>query len=233
MAFKKLQDYNDAKYKGKFVLRDDGDYADVVILYRDASDVLVADAHYIKSAKYNGYVHCCGAGCPACAKTIRTQTKIFVPVYNIKEDAIQFWDRSVKFEQQLQRDIFANYPNPTDFVFRITRHGKAGDIETTYSIRAAYKNPEDMSYDNICKEWGIKFPDYYDAIIREVSATELDEMVNVKSSVSDESDNLPSYKITPRGVVSTNSESNNLTAPKVPDVADYDEDEDMPEDSPF
>lgn len=232
MGFKKLTDYNEAKYAGKFVLRDDGDYADVVFLYRDASDVLVADVHYVNSAVYRGYVHCCGAGCPACAKGIRTQTKIFVPVYNIKEDEIQFWDRTVKFETQLQRDIFANYPTPADFVFRITRNGAAGSIETTYSIRAAYKNTEEMSYDTICKAKGIMLPDYYSAIVRDVSASELDNMVNVKSSVSGESDNLPSYKVTPRGVASVDHTPSVPEVPNIADISDEDSD-DLPEDSPF
>ena len=32
MGFKKLSEYNEQKYEGRFILRDDGDSADVVIL---------------------------------------------------------------------------------------------------------------------------------------------------------------------------------------------------------
>ena len=104
MAFKKMTDYNEERYGGKFILRNDGDFADVIFLYKSISDVLVADAHYIKSEKYNGYVHCCGVGCPACAKEIRVQNKLFIPLYNIQSREIEFWDRTVRFERQLISD---------------------------------------------------------------------------------------------------------------------------------
>ena len=71
MAFKTMNDFNKERgYDNYFTLRNDGDTADVIILYRGVSDVLVADAHYIKSNDYTGYVHCCGRGCPACGKGI-------------------------------------------------------------------------------------------------------------------------------------------------------------------
>ena len=65
MAFKTAREYNEDRFGGLFLLRNDGDYADVIFLYRSLDDVLIADTHYIKSADYSGYVHCCGRGCPA------------------------------------------------------------------------------------------------------------------------------------------------------------------------
>ena len=83
MGFKSVTSYNEEKFNGLFLLRNDGDSADVIFLDRNIDDVLVADTHYVKSADYSGYVHCCGKGCPACAKGIRIQTKLFIPLYNI------------------------------------------------------------------------------------------------------------------------------------------------------
>lgn len=60
MGFKSVKSYNDARYGGMFLLKNDGDYADVIFMYQDIEDVLVADTHYIKSPDYSGYVHCCG-----------------------------------------------------------------------------------------------------------------------------------------------------------------------------
>ena len=91
MAFKKVNDYNQEKFGGLFLLRNNGDYADVIFMYRSVDDVLVADTHYIKSADYSGYVHCQGRNCPACAKGIRVQTKLFIPMYNITDNELQFW----------------------------------------------------------------------------------------------------------------------------------------------
>lgn len=98
MAFKKVTEYNEEKYANWFVLPDDGDSEEVVILYKDIEDVLVADVHYIK-CEDSGYVHCLGKGCPACSKGIRVQPKLFIPLYIPSKEEIVFWDRTPKFMQ--------------------------------------------------------------------------------------------------------------------------------------
>lgn len=202
MAFKSVTTYNEEKFGGLFLLRNDGDSADVVFLYRDINDVLVADTHYIKSADYSGYVHCCGKGCPACAKGIRTQTKLFIPLYNIGDDEIQFFDRSIRFEPQLTKDVFDRFPNPCDFVFTITRHGVAGDVNTTYEIKVAGKNTL-KSYQEILADRHATFPEYYEHICRDISADVLRGMLNSSNVGSNGSSyvsapDVPAYIPTPR-----------------------------------
>lgn len=197
MAFKSLVDYNDEKYGNKFILQNDGDTADVIFLYRQKRDAQVAEAHYIKSAVQSGYFHCIGVGCPACAKGIRVQRKIFIPLYNIKTQQIEFWDRTTKFDAQLERDVFMNFPNPSDYVFRITRHGEPNDINTHYDIRAVAEN-DLISYDAIMAKFNATFPEYYDNIIKEVSASDMSKMLNNAGPNSNYEPNLPSYQITPR-----------------------------------
>ena len=126
------------RYGNMFLLRNDGDSADVIFLYQSIDDALVADVHYIKSSSYSGYVHCCGRGCPACAKGIRIQNKLFIPLYNISANEVQFFDRSIRFENVLNNAVFSRFPNPSEFVFRITRHGAAGSMDTTYDISAVF-----------------------------------------------------------------------------------------------
>ena len=213
MAFKAINDYNEARFGGLFVLRDDGDSSEVVFLYRSAQDCLVADTHYIKSADYSGYVHCCGRGCPACSQGIRVQTKIFIPLYDIKNDRILFWDRSIRFEHQLQNDVFSKFPNPCDYVFRITRKGAAGDINTVYEITAIARNTN-MPYDAILAKHNIKFPEAYESICRDIPATELSRMIAAKPitiGTSTESIGMPEYQITPRPAY--NASVSNLDAP--------------------
>ena len=213
MAFKAINDYNEARFGGLFVLRDDGDSSEVVFLYRSAQDCLVADTHYIKSADYSGYVHCCGRGCPACSQGIRVQTKIFIPLYDIKNDRILFWDRSIRFEHQLQNDVFSKFPNPCDYVFRITRKGAAGDINTVYEITAIARNTN-MPYDAILAKHNIKFPEAYESICRDILATELSRMIATKPTTigtSTESIGMPEYQITPRPAY--NASVSNLDAP--------------------
>ena len=193
MAFKSVEEFNDNRYHNLFRLINDGEYADVVFLYQSMKDMLVAQAHYVKSSEYSGYVHCCEAGCPACSKNIRVQTKLFVPVYNIKKDAIEFWDRTIKFEPQLEKDVFSRFPNPSEFVFRITRHGVPNDINTVYSIEAVGKNTLG-SYQSILEKFSAKMPDYYSNIIRDVSVPELASMLQG----GDAAGSMPEYTPIPR-----------------------------------
>ena len=202
MAFKSVQTYNEEKFGGYFLLRNDGDYADVIFLYESIADVLVADAHYIKSSDYSGYAHCCQAGCPACSKGIRTQNKLFIPLYNIGSNEIQFFDRTLRFEPQLQQDVFAKYPNPSEYVFRITRHGAAGSVDTTYEIVAIGKNVS-KPYAQILAENNTSMPEHYNTICKEVSVAEMHNMI--------ESGNKPSGTYNPDTSYTFNATPRNAT----------------------
>ena len=237
MAFKSVTEFNDDRYHNLFRLVNDGEYADVVFLYQSMKDMLVAQAHYIKSSEYSGYVHCCEAGCPACAKNIRVQTKLFIPVYNIAKNAIEFWDRTMKFEPQLERDVFNKFANPSEFVFRVTRHGIPNDINTTYSITAVGKNTLG-TYQDILAKFNAKMPDYYSNIIREVSVADLSSILqsNDTNTVT-----MPEYTPIPRAGYQTSipdtyvgtSEAVTIhTEPNtVPEITDSNvsDDDDLPE----
>lgn len=220
MAFKTVKSYNEEKFNGLFLLRNDGDYADVIFMYRNVDDVLVADTHYVKSADYSGYVHCCGRGCPACGKGIRVQTKLFIPMFNIMDNELQFWDRGIRFESQLEQDVFSKYPNPSEFVFRITRHGVAGDVNTTYEIVAIGKNTF-KSYSQILSECNASFPEYYNNICKDWSC---DKLHSVLSSTSDSgyssNSDMPSYQVSPRNV-SNYSNMSPETSSEVPPTPNF------------
>lgn len=200
MSFKKVSDYNEERYGNMFLLRNDGDSADVIFLYQSIDDALVADVHYIKSASYSGYVHCCGRNCPACNKGIRVQNKLFIPLYNISAGEVQFFDRSVRFENVLNTNVFSRYPNPSEFVFRITRHGEAGSMSTTYAIEAVGRNTEpQLSFSSILKANNITFPDGYNRICKELSVPELENMLNANNMPEDTTNyTIPDYQVKPR-----------------------------------
>lgn len=205
MAFKTAKDYNEERYGDMFILRNDGDYADVIFLYQSEKDVLVADTHYVKSDEYSGYVHCLGRGCPACAKGLRTQTKLFIPLYNVRDNSIRFFDRTMRFEPQLQSDVFSRFPNPSEFIWRITRRGAASDVNTKYEIMALGPNNY-KSYDQIMSEFHTSFPDHYSHICREIDTSNLSRMLSGNSrggsGYSSNDVSMPSYTVTPRGVSS-------------------------------
>lgn len=213
MAFKKLTDYNEDRFGGMFLLRNDKDFADVIFLYTGIDDVLVADTHYIKSSDYSGYVHCCGIGCPACEKNIRVQTKLFIPLYNIQANEIQFFDRSTRFENQLNTSVFQRIANPSQYIFRITRHGESGDVNTIYSIQPVEPN-RFKSYEEILSEFNVKFPDYYSKICREYNSVELGKLLNSNptSRPLDEDEDLSTtYNVTPRSFSTDNTDSVPMT----------------------
>lgn len=181
MAFKSVEQFNDDRYHSMFRIANDGESVDVIFLYRSKADMLVADVHYINSSEYSGYAHCCEAGCPACARGIRVQTKLFIPVYNIDKGAIEFWDRTMTFEPQMQKDVFDRFPNPSEYVFRITRHGAYRDRNTRYDITAVGKNSV-MSYDQILAKFNAKMPDYYENIVKSISVADLTRMLTVQNT---------------------------------------------------
>lgn len=209
MGFKSVEQYNEEKYGNKFILQNDGDNADVVFLYKSPQEAVVADTHYIKSAEYSGYVHCCGKGCPACAKQIRVQTKLFIPLYNINDGALQFWDRSTKFSPQLFADVLSKFPNPSEYVFRITRHGVAGDINTRYEINVIAKNTQ-IVCDTVLKK---PFPEYFEDICKDVPAIMMQSWLDASGG-----SNLPEYTPMPRASVSLpDSSSISSSSPSVLD----------------
>lgn len=181
MAFKSVEQFNDDRYHNLFRIPNDGESVDVIFLYQSKSDMLVADVHYVRSSEYSGYVHCCGAGCPACSKGIRVQNKLFIPVYNINKGAIEFWDRTMTFEPQMQKDVFDRFPNPSEYVFRITRHGAYKDVNTRYDIVAVGRNSL-MSYSQILAKFNTKMPDYYENIVKTYLVSDLTRMLVTSGS---------------------------------------------------
>ena len=197
MGFKSMVEYNDERYGGMFLLRNDGDFAEVIFMYPSKDAAMIVDAHYIKSDRYSGYTQCLGVRvCPACEQNIRVQTKLFIPVYVIDSDEILFWDRNTRFFQQLETDVFSKFEDPTEFVFRITRHGASGDINTRYEIVAVAKN-NIISYEEILQKHGISFPEYYETICVDWSVEDYRSHL-VAPSKSVDVEEMPEYKITPR-----------------------------------
>ena len=210
MGFKKVQNIEEERF-GKYLrLMDDGDSVTGVFLYKDYSDVIVADCHYIKSAEFNGYAHCCGAGCPACSEGIRVQQKLFIPFLVLAdksdgydEDTVVFWDRNSRFTYQLRNQVFKDYPNPQDYVFKITRHGEHNDINTKYSISAVMNFPYDV--DEILKNMGVSFENYayYENVVKTIDSNDMLDMLNRRETNASKA--IPtssySYKATPRKVM--------------------------------
>lgn len=197
MGFKSIETYDAERYSGMFRLINDGDYEDVVIMYQKRADALEADVHYLKSSDFSGYVHCCGTDCPACKRNIRVQPKLFVPLYVISKKQILYFDRTTKFMSVLD-GVFKNYPNPSEFVFRITRHGVANSVDTTYDIVAVGKN-NFASYAQILADLHTSMPDDYSQICKDYDRVRVESIVNNSTSGA-ASDYSSQYNPQPRSV---------------------------------
>lgn len=218
MAFKTVNTAKAEKRAGKFVLENDGDSAEVIFLYRSSEDMLVANTHYIKTNDYSGYVHCNEGGCAACAKNLRVQEKLFIPMYVISINGqsvneIRFWDRNMRFEPVLSQAIFKNYANPSEFIFRVTRNGVHGSKETTYGIQVAFKNTS-LPFDKIMADNGATFPEYYEHIVKEVPNVTLSQwLASANSANAVANADIPEYVPTPRvSVASANNGLDTLNA---------------------
>lgn len=206
MAFKKMQDIEQSRYNKFLRLENDGDSIVGLFLYNSYDDVLLADVHYVKSRDYSGYVHCCGDGCPMCARGIQIRNKLFVPFLvladlnsNFDQNTIVFWDRNIGFNHQLRKDVFNKYPNPTELVFKVTRHGAYRDINTTYSITPVSNFRSDV--DEVLKDMDVVFPEYYENIVRSVDIVTLSDWMNENSHSSDTAyvpEQNYNYQATPR-----------------------------------
>lgn len=204
MAFKSITEYNEERYGGYLTLPNDGDCADVIFLYTRPEDMMVCDAHYIRTAEFTGYVQCLGTGCPACQKNIKVQTKLFIPVLNVQTNEILFFDRNARFATDFNNAVFRAVPNPSEYVFRITRHGVARSMDTTYDLRPIGKNT--MSpYDVILATHHVTFPEYYNTICKEMSAGELARILNMATGDTSSTSqpvynvsNMPDYQVKPR-----------------------------------
>lgn len=178
MAFKSVNEYNGNLFR----LPNDNDSADVVFLYTSSAEQLIADVHYIKSPDYSGYAHCCGVGCPACGKGWKVENHFFIPLYNIQNNRIEFFDRSTRFLSQMAA-VFSAYPNPSEYVFKIIRHGAAGSKDTRYEIRLAGKNTR-FPYEGILAQFNATMPGYYENVVRTLSVAEMTAMINAQAAVS-------------------------------------------------
>ena len=76
--------------------------------------------------------------CPLCKAGIKTQIKVFVPVYNVDEDKVQIWTRGRTIISKLQ-GLMARYEDFPSHIFEIERNGKAFYDAVSDVVRTAHR----------------------------------------------------------------------------------------------
>ena len=120
-----------------FTLKDDGDTARVRFLYETADDVEGYSVHTVKIGDKDRYVNCLRTynepidNCPLCKAGNKIKPRLFVKLYNEDAGECQLWERGKTFFDTLSG--LSNRYNPLyNKVIEIERHGKKGDMQTTY-----------------------------------------------------------------------------------------------------
>lgn len=141
-----------------FSLKNDGDSADVRILWNTEDDI---DGYNVHRVKVNGFdvdVNCLRTYndaldvCPLCEAKYRTTVKFYVPIYNNATGDVSIWTKGKNFYSQLVE--LCRRCNPlVSYPLTIERKGAAGDINTTYEI---YDDPSDGT---LIEDLDVEVPD--------------------------------------------------------------------------
>lgn len=128
---------------GFFSIPNDKEVKQVRVMYNTIDDVDGMSVHKIKIGDKERYVNCLREYndpvdvCPFCREGIKTQARLFMPIYNIDEDAVQIWDRGKNMFQKVT-SICNRYTNKdtnlVNNIFEIERNGKPKDMKTTYEF---------------------------------------------------------------------------------------------------
>mgnify|MGYP007069837558 CR=1 FL=1 len=138
---------------GFFTLKNDGDVAKVRFCYNSIDDVEGLSVHRVKVGKRDDgkdifrYVNCLRDynqpldDCPFCRESIPVQAKLFIPLYDVKNNTIKTWERGKNFFSKIT-SLVSRYPDTVTRVFEIERNGEKGDMQTTYEIYLSDEEPE-------------------------------------------------------------------------------------------
>lgn len=181
---------------GFFSLKNDREVAPVRFLINGIEDVEGFAVHEIDVDGKKRYVNCLREYgqpmdvCPCCAAKMPVTVKYFIPLYNIKEEKIQTWERGKQFGAKIS-SICARFPNLVSHTFEIERNGKPGDTKTSYEIYETGQDDTTLeSFDEV--------PDAMGTIVLDKTFEELDYWVR-RGAFPDEGGQANNQPIIRRG----------------------------------
>lgn len=181
-----------------FALKDDGETAIVRFNIHTLADIAVSSVHTVENMedgkKRYRIVSCIRSSfndpvekCPLCEAGNKMSFKIFVPLVaynqdengNIIADAM-IWQQGTRIRQTL-KSFIDDYGDLSDMLFKITRHGKKGDVNTTYSILPA--NPNVYKSTIYVKDFSEfeKNPNYLDNFVHERTTADMNTYLDTGS----------------------------------------------------
>ena len=157
VAFNNMQD--DSAYSttnnagndvGFFTLRNDNDEAIVRFMCDSTDDFEILTVHDIKIGDKYRKINCIRDfhdpvdNCPLCASGTKINQRFFIKMIQYDKSTdntgnvvitpkAMIWERSTAYAKTL-KSYLDNYGPLSDVICKIIRHGKAGDMQTTYEI---------------------------------------------------------------------------------------------------
>lgn len=127
---------------GFFSIQNDKEVKQVRFMYDTVDDIEGMSVHKVEVNGKDRYVNCLREynqpidDCPFCRDKMPVQARLFIPIYNIDEDAVQIWDRGKTMFSKMTSlcSRYATKGNLVNNIFEIERNGKPKDTNTTYEI---------------------------------------------------------------------------------------------------
>ena len=138
---------------GYFSLKDDGDEAIVRFCYDSPDEFDILTTHQTTVDGKFRRVNCLresfkdsADSCPMCAAGVPLQQRFYIKLLEYTRDekdnivaTPKIWERSTSYVNIIG-NLFTEYGNVSDCVFKIKRSGEKGSMNTTYSIMLANPN---------------------------------------------------------------------------------------------
>lgn len=142
--------FNNGPHVGYFSLKNDGDEAVVRFCYSNPDEFDIVTTHQINADGKFRRVNCLRESlnssvdsCPLCKAGNPVQNRFYIKMIEyVRNDngeieaKARIWERPASYVQVMS-NLFTEYGDIAECVFKVKRSGKAGDLKTTYSIMLA------------------------------------------------------------------------------------------------
>lgn len=139
-------DSNNTSGVDYLTLKNDGDEAVVRFMIDSVADFDIHTVHDVKVDNKYRVVECLRDprepldNCPLCKANVKIGQKFYIPLiqYSVGADgrvtpSAKIWERGLPYAKTL-KTYLDNYGPLSDIMCKIVRHGKAGDMQTSYEI---------------------------------------------------------------------------------------------------
>lgn len=191
-------------------LKNDGDEAIVRFMIDDISEFDIHTVHEVKVDNKYRVVECLRDprepldNCPLCKANVKIGQKFYIRMiqYIIGQDgsvtpAARVWERGLPYAKTL-KTYLENYGPLSNIICKIVRHGKAGDMQTTYEI---VPNLSPMIYK---EEIYVKAPNLFEGfsvlgrMVMDKTAVDMDTYIRTGSFPANSNSQSGNEGVTPR-----------------------------------